>query len=274
MSDADKQAEEIVNAWLVKSEQSNDRDVLVLQTAVAAALRDAFAAGEQRLANWRAAGWTPKIQDTQQAEIAKLKAELEAHYKEAEHYRIEASNVYLANEELQEQVAETPQADHWRRKADHFLERAKKAEAELKAAREQLARKDVEREGLARTYDKTVERLERELQAARGQRFIVTGLMINKLEQERDEARRQAEEWKHRAIGGTCRILSEGDACDCAICRRDKEIAELSKQAAEAAARQRELIAVLQQANYCGDKRCEYSVAVAKAQEILAQVKP
>jgi hypothetical protein len=40
--------------------------------------------------------------------------------------------------------------------------------------------------------------------------------------------RLQAEiaEWKHRAVGGTCRILSDPD-CDCSLCKRDKEIERL-----------------------------------------------
>ena len=35
-------------------------------------------------------------------------------------------------------------------------------------------------------------------------------------------------EWKHRAIGGTCKILSQGSNCDCALCKRDKEIQRLT----------------------------------------------
>lgn len=43
-------------------------------------------------------------------------------------------------------------------------------------------------------------------------------------------------EWKHRAIGGTCRILSVGEACDCSLCQRDIEIAALKAELAEAKA--------------------------------------
>jgi len=36
----------------------------------------------------------------------------------------------------------------------------------------------------------------------------------------------QVAEWKHRAIGGTCRVLSD-PACDCPLCQRDRTIAAL-----------------------------------------------
>ena len=41
-------------------------------------------------------------------------------------------------------------------------------------------------------------------------------------------------EWKHRAIGGTCRILSD-ENCDCSLCLRDAKLKALREQLAEAA---------------------------------------
>ena len=43
---------------------------------------------------------------------------------------------------------------------------------------------------------------------------------------ELDYLRTQVSEWKHRAIGGTCRTLSDPD-CDCSLCKRDAQIARL-----------------------------------------------
>ena len=47
--------------------------------------------------------------------------------------------------------------------------------------------------------------------------------MIVKLEAE-------VAEWKHRAVGGTCRILSKDEECDCSICQRDRKINKLKGQ--------------------------------------------
>jgi hypothetical protein len=34
----------------------------------------------------------------------------------------------------------------------------------------------------------------------------------------------EIDEWKHRAVGGTCRILSPGSACQCPLCSRDQKL--------------------------------------------------
>ena len=45
-----------------------------------------------------------------------------------------------------------------------------------------------------------------------------------------DRLRIEVSEWKHRAVGGTCRMLFKGDACDCSLCRRDEAIAKLANE--------------------------------------------
>lgn len=54
--------------------------------------------------------------------------------------------------------------------------------------------------------------------------------------------RLQAEinEWRHRAVGGTCRILSKGDECDCSLCVRDAEIERLRASNSELVASAKE----------------------------------
>lgn len=44
------------------------------------------------------------------------------------------------------------------------------------------------------------------------------------------EAQAERDEWKHRAIGGTCKILSIGDKCECSLCLRDKGIMKLKAE--------------------------------------------
>jgi len=46
-----------------------------------------------------------------------------------------------------------------------------------------------------------------------------------------DELKAEVAEWRHRAIGGTCRILSNPD-CNCSLCRRDREVERLQAQLA------------------------------------------
>ncbi len=47
-------------------------------------------------------------------------------------------------------------------------------------------------------------------------------------------AEAERDEWKHRAIGGTCKVLSLGDKCTCSLCVRDNKIVELEARLAEA----------------------------------------
>jgi len=53
------------------------------------------------------------------------------------------------------------------------------------------------------------------------------GFGISNAIDEIERLRAEVAEWKHRVIGGTCRILSEGDKCNCALCIRDAEIEKL-----------------------------------------------
>ena len=49
-------------------------------------------------------------------------------------------------------------------------------------------------------------------------------------------ANKKIEEWKHRAIGGTCKILSLGEKCNCSLCFRDNIIYDLHKNLSRAEA--------------------------------------
>ena len=50
---------------------------------------------------------------------------------------------------------------------------------------------------------------------------------LDEAKAEIERLREENAEWKHRAIGGTCRILSKGDGCSCSLCARDREIERL-----------------------------------------------
>ena len=58
---------------------------------------------------------------------------------------------------------------------------------------------------------------------------------LDRLEDEVKRLRAEIAEWKHRAIGGQCRILSEGDKCDCSLCVRDAELERLRELCGSAA---------------------------------------
>lgn len=64
------------------------------------------------------------------------------------------------------------------------------------------------------------------------------------IEAELAAAQAEISEWKHRAVGGTCRALSEGSECQCSLCARDRHIAELEAALAASKAECSRLIAV------------------------------
>lgn len=51
--------------------------------------------------------------------------------------------------------------------------------------------------------------------------------LIEEMDAEIKQLRIELAEWKHRTVGGTCQVLSKGDACDCSLCKRDAEIKRL-----------------------------------------------
>ena len=51
------------------------------------------------------------------------------------------------------------------------------------------------------------------------------------------QAAQMLREIEQRTRGGLCRMYSEGDACDCALCRRDAEIERLRAENADLRAR-------------------------------------
>jgi chromosome segregation ATPase len=69
--DVDKQARDLFLQWRIDHRVGNNAELISLETRVAAALREAYEKGEQSVA------WFKKHREAQ-AEIAKLKAELEA----------------------------------------------------------------------------------------------------------------------------------------------------------------------------------------------------
>ena len=71
--------------------------------------------------------------------------------------------------------------------------------------------------------DKTVCFTDEQLEALRDGPAITD--LRSQLAAAREECERlktELAEWKHRAVGGTCRILSD-PKCDCSLCKRDAE---------------------------------------------------
>lgn len=67
----------------------------------------------------------------------------------------------------------------------------------------------------------------------KGEMFAEIDLLrrtVAEVQAARIDAAAESAEWKQRAVGGMCRMLSKGDACECSLCIRDKMIAELTKE--------------------------------------------
>lgn len=69
-------------------------------------------------------------------------------------------------------------------------------------------------------------RLIADSQATEIKRLRSEALSLSALRDKFDAMENELADWKHRAVGGTCRILSDPE-CDCSLCRRDKEIERL-----------------------------------------------
>jgi hypothetical protein len=74
-----------------------------------------------------------------------------------------------------------------------------------------------------------VERLHALVENVRAE-CLEKSIMIDKLKAKLAAATAEVLEWKCRAIGGQCKILSLGSACDCTLCKADNRNRELKAE--------------------------------------------